>query len=217
MRRHQNTTFLLSNFHFITQKGIISLIDQIPEYNIIGQIDTLDHLFDTVLSKKSNVLFLETDGKNLALLTELKSIIDHTDTKVLLMTDRQDHLTIQHFIKIGIKVMVTSNCSEEEITNALKAVSIGNCFFCNKLLNLVIEEKTTNPKGKKPKEISQREFQVLQLITKGYSSMAIAEKLFLSVHTINSHRKNILKKLNLTSPAELIVYALENGIVKKPQ
>jgi len=55
----------------------------------------------------------------------------------------------------------------------------------------------------------------LQLITKGYSSMAIAEKLFLSVHTINSHRKNILKKLNLTSPAELIVYALENGIVKK--
>ncbi|MEQ6121235.1 response regulator transcription factor [Reichenbachiella sp. MALMAid0571] len=215
MREHQNTTFLLSNFQFITQKGVIYLIDQISEYNIVGHIDKLDNLFGTVLSKKPDVLFLETDGNNLSLHSELESIIEHTNTKILLMTDNQDNQTIEHFIKIGVKVMVTPNCSEEEITNALKAVSVGNSFFCNKLLNLVIEEKAARPKGKKPKEISQREFQVLQLITKGYSSMAIAEKLFLSVHTINSHRKNILKKLNLTSPAELIVYALENGIVKK--
>ncbi len=65
-----------------------------------------------------------------------------------------------------------------------------------------------------PTNLSPREFEVLELITKSMTTAQIADELHLSVHTINSHRKNILKKLNLNSPAELIVYALETGLVK---
>ena len=65
-----------------------------------------------------------------------------------------------------------------------------------------------------PTNLTPREYEVLELITRGKTTAQIAEELHLSVHTINSHRKNILRKLNMNSPAELIVYALESGIVK---
>jgi DNA-binding NarL/FixJ family response regulator len=65
-----------------------------------------------------------------------------------------------------------------------------------------------------PTDLSPREYEVLQLITKGQKTVDIADTLHVSVHTINSHRKSILKKLNMKSPAELIVYAMESGIVK---
>jgi DNA-binding NarL/FixJ family response regulator len=65
-----------------------------------------------------------------------------------------------------------------------------------------------------PTDLSKREFEVLELIAKGFRTADIAEKLFVSIHTINSHRKNILKKLKLKSPAQLIVYAIESKLVQ---
>ena len=75
-------------------------------------------------------------------------------------------------------------------------------------------QKEEQEENCEPTDLSPREFQVLKLITKGKKTVEIADNLNVSVHTINSHRKNMLKKLNLNSPTELVVYAIESGIVK---
>jgi len=92
-------------------------------------------------------------------------------------------------------------------------VAQGNRFFCNNILDLVVENPD-NEEDCEPTNLSPREYEVLEWITKGKTTAQIAEELHLSVHTINSHRKNILRKLNMRSPAELIVYAIESGLVK---
>ena len=79
---------------------------------------------------------------------------------------------------------------------------------------LIENEQEAKEVDCEPTDLSPREFEVLQLITKGHKTVQIADELNVSVHTINSHRKNILKKLNLKSPTELIVYAMETGLVR---
>jgi len=131
------------------------------------------------------------------------------------MTGETDRKRVRDILKTGVKGMVTKTCSQQEIINSVIAVSQGNRFYCNKILDVVMENNGLEEEEDcTPTDLSTREYEVLQLITKGMTTTKIADELHVSVHTINSHRKNILKKLGLKSPAELIVYALESGMVK---
>ena len=115
---------------------------------------------------------------------------------------------------MGVKCILTKGCSKQEILNAIHSISMGNRFYCNRILDQVMTRPETDEVTCEPADLSPREFEVLQLITKGNRTTDIADKLNISVHTINSHRKNILRKLNLKSPTELIVYAMESGMTK---
>src|SRR5690606_33590856 len=92
------------------------------------------------------------------------------------------------------------DCDKEEFMHAIITVAQGDRFYCSKILDIVFEPES---KSDAPcHNLSKRELEVLSLVVKGYSTTDIANKLYLSVHTISSHRKNILKKLNLRSRSE---------------
>ena len=103
---------------------------------------------------------------------------------------------------------LTLHCSANEIENALSSIIDGTRFFCQEIVSLLFDEQKSNEQLKAD-GLSTREIEVLELIGKGHTSKLIAEKLFVSIHTVNSHRKSLLKKLNMTSPAQLIAYALD--------
>jgi len=117
-------------------------------------------------------------------------------------------------LDMGVRCILTKGCSKQEILNAIHSISKGNRFYCNRILDQVMTRSESDEVTCEPADLSPREFEVLQLITKGKKTVDIADQLNISIHTINSHRKNILKKLNLKSPAELIVYAVESGMTK---
>ncbi|MCR9067179.1 MAG: response regulator transcription factor, partial [Cytophagales bacterium] len=145
----------------------------------------------------------------------LKSIKKIGINNILILTSDTKKDRVREILKTGVKGMVTKTCSEQEIVNSILAVSQGNRFYCNKILDIVMEQSVEEEEENcAPMDLSPREYEVLQLITKGQTTTKIADTLCVSVHTINSHRKSILKKLNLKSPTELIVYALESGLVK---
>ena len=135
-------------------------------------------------------------------------------SKVLIVTNEVEKGHIQNLLSFGVKGIVTKRCSQTEIIHAIESVAKSNRFFCNSILEIVMAPHEEVPTYCEPADLSKRELEVLELIAKGYRTVDIAEKLFVSVHTINSHRKNILKKLNLKSPAQLIVYALESKLVQ---
>ena len=172
-------------------------------------------MLQQVESKAPDVLVIDyrpDDGDFLERLERVKSM---GTTNVLVVTSDTNKSRIRDILKTGVKGMVTKTCSEQEIVNSVYAVAQGNRFYCNKVLDIVMEDsEVEEPEDCAPTDLSPREYEVLQLITKGRTTNMIADELHVSVHTINSHRKNILKKLNLRSPTELIVYALESGLVK---
>ncbi|MEO9872284.1 LuxR C-terminal-related transcriptional regulator [Ekhidna sp.] len=207
------TSVLLADFQYLTRQGIASLVKAMPGFDLVKMIDSPEKLIEEATSVHPELIVIDISDKDRELIPKLRELKESLSSSFLVISNSQTRDSIQQMLSMGIKGILTKNCSEEEIVSGLRAVAQGNRFFCNNILDLVVE----SPKDKddcEPTNLSPREFEVLVLITKSMTTAQIAEELHLSIHTINSHRKNILKKLNLSSPAELIVYALETGLVK---
>lgn len=207
------TSVLLADFQFLTRQGIVSLIDSIPDFQISHQISESRELKRAINQIKPDLVILDVSGTDNQLITDLVELKQNSKTKFLVVSNNQNKDSIRKLLDMGIKGIVTKNCSQQEITNALVSVSNNKRFFCNKILDLVIEEQNSED-DIIPTKLTKRELEVLKLIATGNKTNQIAELLFLSIHTINTHRKNILKKLNMSSPTELVVYAINNGLVK---
>lgn len=135
-------------------------------------------------------------------------------SNILAVTSNAEKHTVLEALKCGLSGYLLKECSEQELVNAIKATARGEKFMCSTVLEVVLTETSPAESATETINLSPREIEIIQLIAEGMSSMEIANHLFLSHHTINSHRKNILRKLQIKSPAELIVKALDMGIVK---
>lgn len=208
---------LISDFQYLTREGLIHLIEKDDDFELVGIVDSPDELLKNVLKHHPEVLLIDYQSQDPILLSLLKQVINSQATNILIITNDERQHHIKTLLDLGIKGIVTKSCSKPEIVNAIHSIAMNNRFYCNRILDIVMgqqEEEKVEEVDCEPTDLSPREYEVLQLITKGYKTADIASKLYVSVHTINSHRKNILRKLKLKSPAELIVYAMESGLVK---
>ena len=205
---------VLFDFQFLTREGLIRMLQEQPEFQLLDVIDESTGLIDVVLDKRPNVLIMDYKSNDDDLVVMLEQLLKNPVTNILIITNEDRKTEIQQLLDMGVRCILTKGCSKQEILNAVHSISQGNRFYCNRILDQVMTRPDTEDVTCEPADLSPREFEVLQLITKGRKTTEIADQLYVSVHTINSHRKNILKKLNLKSPAELIVYAVEKGMTK---
>lgn len=213
MTKPTDIPILLADFQFLTRKAIKALIDETPGFQLKAQVDHPKDLARIIETAKPELLVLDILENDPAYLDEIAAINRQAFIPILIITNTQNHDIIQSLLKAGIKGIVTKNCSEVEIVNALKAVSIGHRFYCNSILNQVMEIDLTPEESCESASLTSRELQILKLIATGNTSQKIANKLHISIHTVNSHRKNLLKKLNISSPIHLVAYAVETGLV----
>jgi len=125
---------------------------------------------------------------------------------------------IYHIHKVGVVGLLTSEALLQEVTEAIYAAANGVRFFSPSVVEILIQQSRQMAVGFRPgtqENLSERETEILTLVAEGRSSREIAERLHLSPHTINTHRKNILKKLACKSAAELMNYAYSKGLIEK--
>lgn len=190
------------------------LLEADPNFELKEVVEHSQDLRQSIVKHHPDIIILDYEAHKQDLNNLLVEIIKNEYPQVLVITNHDNKAHIRQLLDMGIRGIVTKGCSRMEIVNAMQSIAIGNRFFCNRILDQVITQPDTDEVTCEPADLSAREFEVLKLIIKGQKTVEIADNLNLSVHTINSHRKNILKKLNLKSPAELIVYAVESGMVK---
>lgn len=133
---------------------------------------------------------------------------------VLILSDESRREVVNQWLSWRIKGFLTKHCSGEEIHSALLALSRGENFYCNKVLEVVLEKAGYNNVAEdcSPTVLTQREIQVVNLLAAGKHTKDIAAELHLSTHTVYTHRKNILRKLGVRNVQELVIYALRTGI-----
>ena len=205
---------LISDFQFLTREGLIKLTESTQNFDLVGVLEDQTRCMDQFTQLQPDVLILGYVGDQSDMNETLTEVIRMQASKVLIMTNEVEKGHIQNLLSFGVKGIVTKRCSQTEIIHAIESVAKSNRFFCNSVLEIVMAPHEDVLANYDPADLSKRELEVLELIARGYRTIDIAEKLFVSIHTINSHRKNILKKLNLKSPAQLIVYALESKMVQ---
>lgn len=131
--------------------------------------------------------------------------------QVMVVTQDQDRARIRQVLDMGIPCILTKHCSPEEITTAALTTAKGERFFCNKVLEVILEKEAAEDCS--PSNLSTREIEIVRLVASGISTKEIADQLCLSTHTVYTHRKNIMKKLQINSASEMILFAMNSGII----
>lgn len=131
--------------------------------------------------------------------------------------------TIVQALEAGIESHIKKECSVQEIKDAFNATSGGSKFFCNDIVAQMRKENI-NPKNisfksldPNPVSLSDRELQIIRFIAEGYTNSQIAAIVYLSNHTVNTHRKNIMKKLGVNNTAGIVMYAVKEQMVTPNQ
>ncbi|MDQ4141702.1 MAG: response regulator transcription factor, partial [Bacteroidota bacterium] len=145
----------------------------------------------------------------------LKENFPETRVLALSMMDQENY--VRQILTAGALGCVVKNCSREELIFAIKSVAAGNKFICSELAYKFLESDQLNTvpenPGKPMEPLSKCEMNVLRLIAEGYTNAEIAEKLFNSKRTIESHRQNLLLKTQCKNTAALIKYALVHNLI----
>lgn len=205
---------VLADPQFVTRAGIKNVISQISDFQIISEVKDSETLLNEIKVSQPDIIIIDYNSGCFQLedLTKIKFFSPKTN--VMVVSSDQNKSNIHKVLNFGIKSFITKECNSEEIIQAVYATARGHNFFCAKLMDVILEKHfNVKEQPNEHSQLSQREMEIVQLIAQGLTGKEIATKLFLSHHTVSTHRKNMLKKLNLNSTSELILYAIRLGIV----
>jgi len=205
-------SIIIADSQYLTRHGLKSCINNQLQLQLVAEVsDSYASLINRLKYASPDLLIIDYLFDKYDRHKWQQLLYCFPVNKILVLSEDDNKNRINYIIRSGINGYLTKHCDEKEILQTIEAVLNGQRFFCNKVLDLLLEKSQNN--NSKEERLTNREKEVLELIAKGYSTSKIAESLHLSVHTINSHRKNMLRKLNLKSPTELVVYAIEAGWV----
>jgi len=145
-------------------------------------------------------------------LSELKEIkCNFPNLKLLIVTNSVSKKELHEFNTIGINNIILKTEGKDEIIEALNATINGKKHYSNELLDLLFEPNEKKYIGEETGQLTNSELEIVRLIAEGLTTKEIAARKFISFHTVISHRKNIFRKLGVTSISELIMYSIKAG------
>ena len=212
---------LIVDDHKILVEGLRSLINQNSYIQAIGEAENGKDAITLCKDLKPNIVLMDLDMPILNGIEATKIItIDFPQSKVIILSMYPDHKYVQSALKAGAKGFLVKDTVADDLIQAIRVVNGGKAFFSPSVSKIIIESMYIIENSKfKEDMITSREKEILQLVTEGKSSNQISELLFISKSTVNKHRENLMKKLNIHDIAGLIRYAIQKGKIydKKPK
>lgn len=190
---------LIADNQTLTRAGLIAVLTNIKDFNISGTASNPAELGEMLITFRPEVLIIDHHYEHNFTVDDLKKIhACFRNTHILILSNKQQKQGILEAIDLGVKTHVFKECSTDEIINAVYATAKGEVFYCEKTMQTLFGNKLPPKKINGAPLLSYRETEIIQLIATGLANKEIAEKLYLSIHTIKTHRKNIIKKLGFT-------------------
>ncbi len=212
---------LIADPHLLARLGLRQILEAHPQVEAIAEAGSEAELWHLVDQTPVDLIVLDYDHPNLISVETIARIRSRLpEVGVLVISAAQQRDIIYRVLELNVHGFLTKTCDEQEIHDAVRAASRREKFYCTKILDHLLERTFSNPallssgENCNPLPLTPRETDILRLVAQGFIAKEIAEILNLSTHTIYTHRKNILKKLNLHSSSELLLYALNNGLVE---
>ncbi|MEM7040732.1 MAG: response regulator transcription factor [Bacteroidota bacterium] len=210
---------IIADSQFLTRKGFRHLFREDDRLEVVGEAANGADLLAKVGIKKPDIVVFDYHNSETFEIEDIGVVRKaYPQTGFLIVTADELKGNIFKVLEYGVSSILTKNCSEEEILAGVRATARAEKFFCNKVLEVILERQL-GPEDDEdvscaPSNLTAREIEIVTLIANGISTKEIASQLCLSTHTIYTHRKNIMKKLNINSVSEMVLYAINSGIVK---
>ncbi|MGK7369054.1 MAG: response regulator transcription factor [Candidatus Halalkalibacterium sp. M3_1C_030] len=206
---------LIADDHEILRFGISTFLNSADSITVVGEASSGDECIELFKEKKPDVCVLDISmpGKNGIETTKAIREID-PNVKVLILSMHIDKAILDQVLEAGINGYLLKDTEKTELLHGIESIAKGQQVFSDPIQKLITKSYLNG--GRTPHDsITSRELEVLQLIVEGYSSKLIADKLNISPRTVDTHRGNIMQKLNIPNAAGLVRYAMENDLVSK--
>lgn len=210
---------IIADSNELTRIGLRTVLKQEINLEIVGEAvnnQTLENLVDTF---GCDVILLDYTSFGFSIDVISKIHVKNPSVKIVAITPEQNAPTLVNALKAGVQSYVKKDCSVKEIIECIRESSIGNKFFCGQIMetiqkaNINLEDIADKNFSCEPISLSERELQIIKCIAEGQTNIQIAETYFLSNHTVNTHRKNIMAKLGVKNTAGIVMYAVKMNLV----
>ncbi|MDQ2901653.1 MAG: response regulator transcription factor [Acidobacteriota bacterium] len=212
------TTVLLADDHRLMRGGLKLVIEQNPEFKVVGEADDGRQAVALANSLQPDVVVMDIGMPNLNGIEAARQIADaHPSISIVMLSMHSDEGYVLRALKAGARAYLLKDSAEADLNRAIQAVAEGKSFFSPAVSRLLLQDYMRKLKRSGAEDsfdlLSAREREILQLVAEGKSSKQIASVLNLSVYTVETHRSNIMQKLNLHGMPELILYAVRKGLI----
>jgi two-component system, NarL family, response regulator NreC len=213
---------LLADDHAIVRSGLRLLLERQLGLSVVGEVADGREAIAWIARNVVDIVVMDVGMPGLNGVEATAQILQRDpEIAVVILSMHRDETYVLRCLRAGARGYVLKESAESELIEAIRAVSGGRSFFSPKIQRLLqqehIERVLRTGKSDSYDMLTEREREILQLITEGNTNKDIAGRLNLSVLTVETHRKNILSKLNLRGIADLILYAMRKGIVTRPR
>lgn len=216
-----NIKIMLVDDHQIVRDGIKALLESLENVQVIGEASNAKELLEKLKNCKPDIIVTDISMPDISGI-ELTKIINEKEEfsgiKVLILSMFTNEDFIFNAIKAGANGYLPKNTTRRELFEAVNTIYNGDEYFSESISNIILKsyvKKAQNEELTEKKEsLSVRETEILKHFAQGLSNQEIADKLFISIRTVESHKNHIMQKLELKSTVDLIKFAIKNKIVE---
>jgi two-component system response regulator NreC len=210
MFARMSISIVLADDHEVVRAGLRLLLQNEEGIHVIGEAGDVPGALRLVQSRRPDVLVLDLNMPGSPSLSAIAAVKD--DCAVVVLTMQSDPVFAREALQAGARAYVLKEAAGAELVTAVRAAAGGGTYLNPQLGALIAAEPS--PSSVEPDDLSDRERDVLRLLALGHTNAEIGDRLFLSVRTVETHRSHIQRKLDRTTRADLVRYAIEHGLIE---
>jgi len=204
---------VLADDHAVVRRGLELLLDIEDDFEVVASVGDVDAAIRTTRGYKPDVLVLDLNMPGGSSLDAIPQILEASpNTQIAVLTMQNEPAFARQALSTGAIAYVLKEAADDELVQAVRRAAAGETYL-NPQLGARMAAEPPQPAGP-PDDLSEREVEVLRMIALGHTNAEIAEQLYLSIRTVESHRAHIQQKLRRSSRADLVRYALDHGLVE---
>jgi DNA-binding NarL/FixJ family response regulator len=208
---------LIADDHAMVRDGVKNLVQQNKDLTVIGEARSGNETLELYDKLKPDLLILDISMPDMNGMEVSRAILaNNPNANIVILSMYEDEDYISRCLEYGVKGYVVKNESGSELEYAIRSVLQGKNYFSRQAQDVIFKKYSQNVVRKKPKEeinLTKREIEIVRLISDGLTSQQMADRLFISPRTVETHRANLMKKLSVKNAIELVKKAQQLNLL----
>lgn len=203
---------LIADSQFLITESLKIILNVEGSFIVDAVITGKNEVLKALNNNEISILLIDPSFIDLNSISEIKDIKERfPDLKLVVLTNNLSKTELHELNSLGIINIILKTADKEEIFEALHAAVKGKKYYSNELLDILFEENGKKYSGEETGQLTPSEMEIIRLISEGLTTKEIATRKYISFHTVISHRKNIFRKLGVSSVSELLMFAIKSG------